>query len=391
MKEKIGIILTAAFILFFVSAIMPQAICAAEYRYHSDASDKRTAIYNWHEFFDALPEEIKTELSGLEVIDDKNTNDNVQALSEKIDLRYWLSVSLKYLTGSLAEVISFIAPVISLMIFTASGQIILSGKSSAGLDKTFVMYMSLVSALILYSKTTLLVKSAASFLNRLCSIMNLITPVMEAIYLSCGELTSSSITVQAMSLFITVSGNFTGRFIGPMTNLLFTFSSVSMVCTEAKLSCVTAALRKLIMRFIQIFSIFFAFVLGAQSILARSADSLTLRTARFAISSFVPIAGGTIAEALSTLRDGMGLIRSTAGIGGIVVIVLLLLPELLSMMLYKAALGITCSASEILKLDGFAGIIGEIKGIVELVIAVMLFTSLLFVIMLIIFVKSQVI
>lgn len=388
MKEKFRVLLIAVFALLVAMTIAPQEISSAEYRYHMASGGR--AEDKWDEYYSALPDEVKAELSGLADPGGNGIDESVREVSEKASLGYWLSAALKYLTGSLSDVVMFISPIISLMIFTASGQILLSGKASTGLDRVFVMYMSLVSALILYNKTAMLVNSAAAFLDRLCSIMNLMTPVMEVVYLSSGELTSGSVTIQAMSLFITTAGNFTGRLLGPMTNLLFTLSSVSMVCTEAKLSCVTTSLRKLIMRLIQIFAIFFAFVLGAQSILARSADSLTLRTARFAISSFVPIAGGTIAEALSTLRDGMGLIRSTAGIGGIIVIALLLLPELVSMMVYKGTLGITCSAAEILKLDGFLGIVSEVKGIVELVIAVMLFTSLLFVIMLIIFVKSQV-
>jgi len=213
---------------------------------------------------------------------------------------------------------------------------------------------------------------------------------MEAILLAGGSLTQRAVTTQAVVLFVTVAGNFTGYLLAPLTDLLFTLSAVSTVCDEAGLPHLTGSLRKFIMRLIQLFTMYFSFMLGTQSILAKSADSLGMKTARFALGSFVPIAGGTIAEALATVREGMSLIRSAAGIGGILVIVLLLLPDILSLSVYKFTLYLTGTAADLLKLGKFSALAGEIHGIIELLTAVVLFTALMFVLILILFTKAQV-
>ena len=70
-----------------------------------------------------------------------------------------------------------------------------------------------------------------------------------------------------------------------------------------------SGLRKFIGRLWSVFGILFSFLLSVQTLLAGAADSLGARTARFALASFVPVAGGMIAEALSTLRGGMAYVR----------------------------------------------------------------------------------
>ena len=276
------------------------------------------------------------------------------------------------------------------MIFMAAVQILLPCGIGTGLQNAFLTYTGLVTALLLCRRMYGVLAVTQASLERLCTIMNLMTPVMETVLLASGSLTQRAVSTQAVVLFVTAAGNFTGHLLAPLTNLLFTLSAVSSVCDEVKLSHIVGILRKLIMRLIQLFTMFFSFMLGTQSILAKSADSLGMKTARFALGSFVPIAGGTIAEALSTIREGMSLVRQAAGIGGILVIVLLLLPDILNLAVYKFTLYLAGTAADLLKLDKFSALANEIHGIVELLMAVVLFTSLMFVLILILFIKAQV-
>ena len=143
------------------------------------------------------------------------------------------------------------------------------------------------------------------------------------------------------------------------------------------------------MRLWQFGTLLFSFLLSVQSILAKSADSLAAKTARFAIGSFIPVAGGVIAEAYSTLKEGISVLRSTAGIGGIVVILLLLIPGIVPLVLYKCVLSVAETVSEALNLNGLRGMLGEVHGIADMLFAFVLYTSLMFVLAVMIFAKSR--
>lgn len=372
------------FLLFSLLGLCTQA---AEYHYHSADSGVSAVQRNWDLLMENLPSTIQEELQGISF---SNLQSTADSLAQKTDIRYWGSLILKYIRNFMTDMPSKIAPIFSIMILTAAMQILLPAIADTGLRKTVYTYSGLLMTLLLYRQTYDILRITQTSLDRLCKIMNLMTPVMETVYLSAGSLTQRAVSTQATALFVTLSGNFNGYLLTPLTNLLFTLSAVASVCDEVKLTPLIGSLRKLILRMIQIFTMFFSFMLGSQTILAKSTDTLGMKTAKFFLGSFIPVAGGTLAETLATLREGMALVKSAAGIGGILVIILLVLPDILQLTIYKFSLYLAATGGELLKLDKFPTLSHEIHGIIELLTAIVIFTAMLFVLLLILFTKAQV-
>ena len=96
-----------------------------------------------------------------------------------------------------------------------------------------------------------------------------------------------------------------------------------------------------------------------------------------------------IAEAYNTLREGVAYLKTAAGIGGIILILLILLWGIVPLVVFKAAFGVTSYAAGMLKLDTTSKLLNEIKGVIDLIIAIGLYTSLMFVFALVLFTKSR--
>jgi len=375
-------------LLFFYligSFILP--VKADEYYFHSSDIGTSSVEDSWNRLIENLPDNVQAELQGFSMEDLSSTSDIVK---EKSNIQYWIQKILHYFTDSLPDLIRLTTPLFSLMLMIATMQGMIPSSASPAMQKAFITYTGLVTALMLYQPMNTILNLTNICLDRLCSIMNLLTPIMETIYLSAGSLTQLSVSTQAVMIFVTAAGNFTAYLLTPLTHLLFTLSMVSAICDEAKMNRLTGCLRKLIMRFLQLLTIFFSFMLSTQSVLAKSADSLGMKTARFAIGSFIPVAGGILAETLSTLREGLGLLKNAAGIGGILVIILLLLPDLLRLFLIRLTLYLVGSAAELLKLNKFSLLANELYGILEILIGLVVFTALMFLLIIILFTQAQV-
>ena len=72
-----------------------------------------------------------------------------------------------------------------------------------------------------------------------------------------------------------------------------------------------------------------------------AADNLSMRTAKFIIGSAVPVAGGVLSEALGTLTASVSLLKSSVGIYGVVACVVIFLPLLTELFLWRVGLNIT--------------------------------------------------
>ncbi len=359
---------------------------SAEYTYSMDDTGSYAAKEEWDKLISELPDEIQSELSD---IDPYAPDTAVEAVQEKTTVGYWLKRLLAEANDTLSAMFPDILPIFSVILILAAVQMLMPALS-VELSSAFMMLGRLAVAIAVFKTTFGMIDIAQAHLTNICSIMNLLTPVMQAVYLAEGALTQMSVSTTAVMLAVTAIGYVNTRVMAPCTSILFTLSAVTTVCNEVKLSGLTSAVRQLIMRIWQIVSIMFSFMLGTQSIIARSADTLAAKTVKFAIGSFIPMAGGVMAEAYNTVKEGLSFVRVTAGVGGIIMILLILLPGIIPLVVYKISIIILSSISGMLKLDGTTELLNEVKGIIEIITAIVLYTSLMLVFAIILFTKSQV-
>ena len=259
-----------------------------------------------------------------------------------------------------------------------------------GLSTAFHLVAKLTLSIAVIGSTDFVISIANNYLSSVCNIMNLLTPVMQAVYLAEGSLTKMSISTSALMLTVTAIGNINSQVMSPCISALFILSAVTTVCDEVNFTGLTTAIRRFIMRMWQIITIGFSFMLGTQSIIASSADNLAIKTVKFALGSIIPIAGGVLAEAFNTVREGIAFVKTATGIGGIITIFLILIPGIVPLIIYKISIIIYIFIADMLKLDEERAFLEDVKGIVDIIVAIVLYTSLMFIFSIILFTKSQV-
>ena len=87
----------------------------------------------------------------------------------------------------------------------------------------------------------------------------------------------------------------------------------------------------------------FAGILGISSFAAASFDSLAARGVKFAISASVPVVGGSISEAMSSVAGSAMLLKNAVGLGGVVVLFAMFALPLLKMWALSLAFRITAA------------------------------------------------
>lgn len=366
----------------FILLTLVTPIRAEEYTFSGSEIGESGIAGEWKKFVDALPDEIKSEIAG---IGSGDTSQTIEKVFEKTGFEYWAGKITDAVAESFDGIFGSVGSLLGLMILMAVTQIVL--PDNANLSSAFMNASNLVCAVFLFTQASSLIAVTSEYLDRICGIMNLMVPVIDAIYLASGELTQAGIAGAGLMLGITLVGNAAGGILVPVTEVLFTLSAVSSVCDEVKIGSLAASVRRFLMRLWQLLCLFFSFILTFQTTLARQADNLVVRTAKFAIGSFIPMAGGMISEAFTTLHVGISFLRGAAGIGGIIVILLILLPGIIPLLLYRLGLTITSEGAKILRLNPISSMLDEVGGIVEFLIAIVLCSSLMFIFTVIIFTK----
>lgn len=134
------------------------------------------------------------------------------------------------------------------------------------------------------------------------------------------------------------------------------------------------------------FTIFLG-LLSVQTTISAAADSVSLKTAKFVVGSFIPVAGTALSETISTLGSSVKILQNGVGIYGIVVVLLIVLPTTAALLAWKLTLFASKTAAEMLGIEKAVKLSSAVDSTLSLLLGVLLFVSSLFVISLAILLK----
>ncbi len=161
--------------------------------------------------------------------------------------------------------------------------------------------------------------------------------------------------------------------------------SLALGCTGAvtagfSLEAVSATIHKSILWVVGLLCTLFSGLLSLQQMVAAAGDSLGRRAVRFSLSSFVPVVGGLVSEAYSTVLGCAGLLRSTLGVFGLVATVLIVAPSLISCVCWNISLGLSATAAALFRLPALEKLCKTAAGAVRVLIGLLAVFALMMII-----------
>lgn len=134
------------------------------------------------------------------------------------------------------------------------------------------------------------------------------------------------------------------------------------------------------------FTIFLG-LLSIQTTIGAAADSLSLKTAKFVVGSFVPVAGTALSETIATLGGSVKILQNGIGVYGIVAVLLAVLPTAAAILVWRLTLFLSKTAAEMLALPTATKLISAVEDTLSTLLGVLFFVGALFIISLSIILK----
>lgn len=215
------------------------------------------------------------------------------------------------------------------------------------------------------NSAAVVIKSAAGFI--LCFV-----PVMAGIMIASGK----SVAAASYGNMILVAGQiisyFASNFLIPALSTLLGVSVISSVSPRIKLEnfCFAAYKSlKLVMKFAV--SIFTGLI-TLQNWIAVSADNLGTEGIKLAIDSCVPVVGGALSDAFSTVRGCINLVKSGVGAFGIIAGGAIFLPIITECFLWIISLEACSCVGELFELKKIALMLKSVKEVMSALLAAVL-------------------
>ena len=237
--------------------------------------------------------------------------------------------------------------------------------------------LSVISVLILPINSIL--NSVVDTVFAITVFMGIFIPIFAGILIAA--LKSSTATVYSSVMFFTCEAITYSckNYVLPFTNCFIALSVSSGISGSVRLDGIIRIVKKFAYIIIGVAMSIFLAVLSIQGVVSSATDNVASKTAKFFISSFVPIIGPSISESLGSLKACISLLKSSVGIYAVIAILITILPLLISTFIYKLSLTLCADIAEMFFVDSIKNVLTALNQALSLILAVLLCVSIMFI------------
>ncbi len=145
-------------------------------------------------------------------------------------------------------------------------------------------------------------------------------------------------------------------------------------------SGIAEAIKKVAMWVLSFCFTLFIGLLSMQTVINASADTMSVKTAKFMVGSFVPVVGSSLSEALTTVIGSVSLLKNSVGIYAVIAILVMLIPIVIELLLWRINIMLCSSAASMFSLPKVPQILKAVDSVFALLIGIILFVGALFII-----------
>lgn len=322
--------------------------------------------------WDGIDDETARMLSEIGIQPDGSGNGLLELTPEKVFASLWSLFGLS-LREPLRQFFAVLAVMLTVSLFsTLAGE----GKTAeAAAD-----IGTLVTVFIIIASDARLFADCRASIELTKDLMLSLIPVLTGIVAFAGQPTLAlSFQTVVFAFAEGISVGFSGLL--PAVSVAGTaISTASAVAPFAKYGGLCKALAKGVNTVAAFVSGIFVAVLSVRGVIAGAADTVTIRGLRFLIGGSVPVVGSAIGEALNSVTAGLGLIKNSILILGVLAVVVINVPGLLRAAVWSLLMYFAAVFADMLSLNRVSELIASVRSVLSVIIAVTCFNMFVYVI-----------
>lgn len=205
-------------------------------------------------------------------------------------------------------------------------------------------------------------------------------PVYVGISASSGSITSAAAYNMIVLTVCETAVQIASDIIMPSMSICMALGIINAVNPIFNLTSLTDFIKKSVKFILGFVMTIFIGLLSIQSIVGVSADTIGVKAAKYLAANCIPVVGGAIADAYTTLKASLGLLRGGVGFFGIAVIFLTVVPPLTELIIMCAAFSLAELAGDIFGTKQIGVLIKNSLSVLSIMFSILAFFSVMLII-----------
>ncbi|GAB2692985.1 stage III sporulation protein AE [Paenibacillus thermoaerophilus] len=234
-----------------------------------------------------------------------------------------LSGLLRYLFSELIGSGRLLISLVLLTVFSMVLETMQSAfeKNNVGQIAYMICYLALI--LVAVHSFGLAIQYAKGAISGMTHFMVAMVPMLLALLASMGNIASAAILHPMVVFMVHVTGALIYAFVFPLLFFSALLHIVSAMSDKFKVTALANLLRNGSMLVLGTFVTVFLGVVSVKGATGAITDGMTIRTAKYVTSNFVPVVGRMFSDATDTVLGASLLVKNAVGLAGVVILLLL--------------------------------------------------------------------
>ena len=226
-----------------------------------------------------------------------------------------------YMAGEeVLDCISILGSIVVIIVIHSILKSISEGLENKSISQiTYYVQYILIVTLIMTNFADILSMVTTS-INNLVGFMNSLIPILITLMLTTGNIASAGIIEPIILFIITFIGNFITSVLIPFVLIANVLGIVSKVSDRVQVDKLSKFFNSSVVWVLGIVLTIFVGVLSVEGSLSSTVDGITAKTAKAAVTNFIPVVGKILGDAVDTVIGCSNVLKNAVGIIGVIVI-----------------------------------------------------------------------
>ncbi len=225
-----------------------------------------------------------------------------------------------------------------------------------------------------------IINLAKNTIQNLVGFSQSLIPILITLMMTTGSITSASVVQPILLFLITFIGNIITTFLLPLILIGTALGIVSKVSDKVQINKLSKYFKSSTVWILGIVLTLFVGVLSLEGSLTSSVDGVTAKTAKAAVSNFIPVVGKILGDAVDTVIGCSNILKNAVGIVGVIVIIGICALPIIKLTILMATYYIASAICEPIADEKIISLLSQIGDTFKILLAMLITVSVMLII-----------
>lgn len=302
------------------------------------------------------------------------------AITGNIDNENIFKSIINAVGGEVFDAISVLGSILVIIVIHSILRAISEGLENKGISQIiyYVQYILIVT--LIMTNFVQIIDIVKNAIQNLVEFMNMLIPIQITLMITTGSIVSANLIQPLLLFLITFAGNFIVGIIIPIVLISTSLGIVSNISDKIQINKLSNFFKSSSIWILGIILTIFVGLVSIEGTLSSNVDGITAKTAKAAVSSFIPVVGKILGDAVDTVIGCSSILKNATGIVGIIVLIGIAIIPIIKLAILMGVYYLTSAVCQPIADEKITKLLDQIGDTFKILLGIMCSISVMFII-----------